>query len=200
MGFQTPSTNTSSLHLNQRQLDNVSRAVRAEFARGDGRTKTREERRKGNIPPCDTLFVVNFKEDTTKRQDLEMIFKKYGELVGIDMRKNFAFVQFKNIDDAKRAKDETDGGMLEQCMLSVEFSSNRNRGYSGGGRDRRRRSRSRSRGRYRSRYDRRSRSRSRGRYRSRSRSRGRYRSRSPYRRDRSRDRYDDRRRERHDRY
>jgi splicing factor, arginine/serine-rich 4/5/6 len=33
-----------------------------EFARGDGRIKKKEDERRQNIEPSDTLFVVNFNE------------------------------------------------------------------------------------------------------------------------------------------
>tara|TARA_B110001450_G_C17554557_1_gene454107 strand:- start:727 stop:936 length:210 start_codon:yes stop_codon:yes gene_type:complete len=41
-----------------REIKNVSSTVRAEFARGDGRIKRKEDDRRKNIMPSDTLFVV----------------------------------------------------------------------------------------------------------------------------------------------
>ena len=41
-----------------REVENVSSALRAEFARGDGRIKRKEDDRRKNIKPSDTLFVV----------------------------------------------------------------------------------------------------------------------------------------------
>jgi len=104
-----------------REIENVSSALRAEFARGDGRIKRKEDDRRKNIKPSDTLFVVNFSEETTKREDLKMLFEPYGELVRIDMKRNYAFVQFRTIDEATRAKDATNGGRLEQSVLTVEY-------------------------------------------------------------------------------
>jgi len=98
----------------------VSPAIRAEFARGDGRIKRKEDDRRKNIQPNETLFVVNFSEETTKREDLEMLFSKFGELVRIDMKKNYAFVQFTNVDDATRARNATNGGKLDQNVITVE--------------------------------------------------------------------------------
>jgi splicing factor, arginine/serine-rich 4/5/6 len=60
--------------------------LRAEFARGDGRVKRKEDERRRNIQPSETLFVVNFHEETTKKEDLEMLFGPFGELVRIDMK------------------------------------------------------------------------------------------------------------------
>ena len=182
---------SSSIFLD-RHIDNVSKQLRAEFARGDGRIKRKEESRRGRIEPNDTLFVVNYNVDRTRREDLEMLFKDYGRLVRVDMRRNYAFVQFDSTEEAIKAKDATDGGKLDDSVLSVEFVVSKRRDMDRG------RRRSPGRRRYDD-YDyrgRRGRSRSpygRGRYRSRSRSRGRRRSRSRsrdngrYRRSRSRD-------------
>ena len=41
-----------------REIGKVSNALRAEFARGDGRVKRKEDDRRKNIKPSDTLFVV----------------------------------------------------------------------------------------------------------------------------------------------
>eukprot|EP01083_Nonionella_stella_P219030 784927_1 len=95
--------------------------MRAEFARGDGRIKRKEDDRRKDISPNETLFVVNFSEETTKREDLEMLFSPFGELVRIDMKKNYAFVQFTNVEDSIKAKDATNGGKLDQSVITVEF-------------------------------------------------------------------------------
>jgi splicing factor, arginine/serine-rich 4/5/6 len=120
-----------------REVENVSSALRAEFARGDGRIKRKEDDRRRNIQPSDTLFVVNFHEDTTKREDLKMLFEPYGELLRIDMKRNYAFVQFGSIEEATRAKDVTNGGQLEGAVLTVEYvarqRSNEDRRSGGGG-------------------------------------------------------------------
>jgi RNA recognition motif-containing protein len=167
----------------------VSTGLRAEFARGDGRIKRKEDERRRKITPSETLFVVNFHEETTKREDLEMLFSPYGELVRIDMKRNYAFVQFRSTEQAQAAKDATNGGKLDQSEIAVEFVARRM--GEGGGRDRRRDDyRGPRRDDYRSRRDdyrpRRDDYRPRRRYRSRSRSR----SRSPpgYRYDRRRSR------------
>ena len=109
--------------------------MRAEFARGDGRVKKKEDERRKKIVPNETLFVVNFHEETTKREDLQMLFEPYGELVRIDMKRNYAFVQFKTVEEAIRAKEATNGGKLDQSEITVEFVARR-MGEGGGRRDR----------------------------------------------------------------
>ena len=121
--------------LNNRHIPQVSNALRAEFARGDGRVKKKEDERRKKIMPNETLFVVNFHEESTKREDLEMLFSPFGELVRIDMKRNYAFVQFKTIEEAMRAKDATNGGKLDQSEITVEFVARRmGEGGGGGGR------------------------------------------------------------------
>jgi len=115
------------------EVENVSTALRAECARGDGRIKRKEDDRRKNIKASDTLFVVNFQEETTKREDLKMLFEPFGELLRIDMKRNYAFVQFKSIDEATKAKDATNGGRLEQNVLTVEFVARERSRNSGGG-------------------------------------------------------------------
>ncbi len=115
----------------------MSSALRVEFARGDGRVKRKEDDRRRNITPSETLFVVNFHEERTKREDLQMLFEPFGELVRIDMKKNYAFVQFRTIDEASRAREVTNGGKLDQSVLTVEFVANqRGDRDNGGGRRR----------------------------------------------------------------
>jgi hypothetical protein len=109
-----------STSTHNREFPRVSRAIRVEFARGDGRIKRKEDDRRKNIQPNETLFVVNFSEETTKREDLEMLFSKFGELVRIDMKRNYAFVQFTNIEDSTKARNATNGGKLDQNVITVE--------------------------------------------------------------------------------
>ena len=114
-------TPTFRLFCYYRAVPNVSSGLRAEFARGDGRVKRKEDERKKVIAPSETLFVVNFNEAKTKRENLAMLFEPFGEILRIDMKKNYAFVQFRTIEQATRAKTETDGGKLDQSVITVEY-------------------------------------------------------------------------------
>mmetsp|Transcript_13896 Transcript_13896/g.30359 ORF Transcript_13896/g.30359 Transcript_13896/m.30359 type:complete len:405 (-) Transcript_13896:100-1314(-) len=107
--------------INGMSVPGVSEAVRVEFARGDGRVKRKEDERRKNIEPSDTLFVVNFNESTTKRDDLQTLFEPFGELIRIDMKKNYAFIQFRTIAQATEAKEKTNGGKVDQSVLTVEY-------------------------------------------------------------------------------
>lgn len=81
-----PLTLCTLLQYLNRSVPNVSNALRSEFARGDGRIKRKEDDRRRKIQPSETLFVVNFHEETTKREDLQMLFEPFGELVRIDSK------------------------------------------------------------------------------------------------------------------
>lgn len=66
-----------------------------------------------------------------------MLFEPYGELVRIDMKRNYAFVQFTNTEQAKAAKEATNGGKLDQSIITVEYVARRMGDKPrGGGRDR----------------------------------------------------------------
>lgn len=147
------------------------RKLKVEWAKGNGEVKKREELRKRQARPTTTLFVVNFDPDRTRDRDLERIFDRFGRLVRVQIKRNYAFIQYEHVEDAARALEETSGTRLDGRVLTVEFVARENN-ESWGGSDRG--------GRYRSR----SRSRSPG-YRRRSRSPRKSRSRSP-RRSRSR--------------
>jgi arginine/serine-rich splicing factor 4/5/6 len=49
-----------------------------------------------------------------------MLFSKFGDLVRIDMKRNYAFVQYTTTEDATKAKDATNGGQLDQNVITVE--------------------------------------------------------------------------------
>mmetsp|Transcript_8058 Transcript_8058/g.13297 ORF Transcript_8058/g.13297 Transcript_8058/m.13297 type:complete len:170 (-) Transcript_8058:5-514(-) len=66
-----------------------------------------------------------------------MLFEPYGRLVRIEMKRNYAFVQFETVEEASRAKDATNGGKLDQSEITVEFVARRM--GEGGRRDRGRR-------------------------------------------------------------
>lgn len=50
-----------------------------------------------------------------------MLFEPFGELLRIDMKKNYAFVQFRNIEQATKAKEATNQGRLDQSVITVEY-------------------------------------------------------------------------------
>lgn len=61
----------------------------------------------GNQRPTKTLFVINFDPTCTRTRDIERHFEPYGNVLHVRIRRNFAFVQFENQEDATRALECT---------------------------------------------------------------------------------------------
>lgn len=98
------------------------RRLRVEWARNDGPGKFRgsEKRAAG---PTKTLFVVNFDPINTRTRDLERHFEPYGKLVRVQIRKNFAFVQFETVEEASQAVKEADGSTVDGRQITVEYAA-----------------------------------------------------------------------------
>lgn len=77
------------------------------------------------------LFVGRVTPDVRER-DLEDLFGKYGRIVNISMKSNYAFVEYDDPRDAKDAARELDGERLLDARLVVEFSRPRGGGGRGG--------------------------------------------------------------------
>jgi len=118
----------SGHHRAVRELDGKlhnRKHLRVELARGDGLVKRREDdrRREQGKHPNDTLFVVNFDVTSTHARDLEDLFRPYGRIERIELKRNFAFVQFKSVDEATRALNALNGYKLVDRYLTVEYVS-----------------------------------------------------------------------------
>lgn len=69
-------------------------------------------RRDGNKPeantkPTRTLFVINFDPMNTRVSDIERHFTPFGNISSVRIRKNFAFVQFETMEEARKALEAT---------------------------------------------------------------------------------------------
>lgn len=85
---------------------------------GQGLTKKREDQRKKDCVPTNTLFVVNFDPGTTRERDLEKHFSQYGKLTRVQVKKNFGFVAFESLDDAIDARVACGNGVRFQGTCS----------------------------------------------------------------------------------
>lgn len=65
------------------------------------------------------LFVARIPPNVTQ-DALNGLFSKYGTLKYINLKVNYAFVQFENIEDAQTAAKELDGHQLEGQTIVVE--------------------------------------------------------------------------------
>jgi len=174
---------------------NPNRPLKVEWAKGDGRVKKREDGRKqaAQSNPCETLFVVNFDQETRERE-LEDLFEPFGKIKRVEIRRNYGFIQFDTVEAATEARLAINGKSIRGRELTVEYVARdqlERRGDRRSPRRDRNRSRSPRRDRNRSRSPRRDRNRSRSPRRDRDRdsnkdkerSRDKDRSRSPRRRD-----------------
>ena len=108
---------------NSKAMTTKIAVLRAEWAE---KINKKEDECPNMIQPNDTLFVANFHEIKTTREDLQMLFESFGELMRIDMKRTYAFVQFKTVDQAIAARDATNGGQLDQCKITVDFVARAN--------------------------------------------------------------------------
>jgi len=108
-------------------MDFEKRRLRVEFARGDGLIKRREDdrRRQAQTEPSNTLFVVNFDPVQTRKRDIEKHFEQFGRLVRVEVKRNFAFVEFETIEEATEAMKSLNGKQLIDREITVEYMASR---------------------------------------------------------------------------
>ena len=87
--------------------------------------------------PTTTLFVVNFDVERTRQRDLEDYFGQWGRLVRVQIRRNFAFVEFETVDQATAALKAAHLARLGSRTISCEYvvRGGARGGGGGGGRD-----------------------------------------------------------------
>jgi len=107
--------------------------------------KQSEKDRKRELKPSTTLFVVNFDSQRVRERDLERFFEYYGHITRVEIKRNYAFVQFDDIKDAQKAMEGTNGKQFMGRTITSEYVQNENPfsrsiaaagGGGGGGRDR----------------------------------------------------------------
>ncbi|KAJ4788337.1 Serine/arginine-rich splicing factor 6 [Rhynchospora pubera] len=117
--------------LDRTEFGRKGRRLRVEWAkhedRGGGGSRSGRggggsRRSPASMRPSKTLFVINFDPVSTRMRDLERHFEPYGKIVNIRIRRNFAFVQYDNQDDASKAFEAANGSKLLDRVLSVEYA------------------------------------------------------------------------------
>eukprot|EP00210_Caulerpa_lentillifera_P002214 g2128.t1 len=104
--------------LDGREFGEKKRHLRVEFA------KARAGSRRRASTPSNTLFVVNFDSRTTRERDLEDHFEQYGRLLRVNIRRNYAFVQYETVEEATEALNKTHGYNFIGRPLTVEYCIN----------------------------------------------------------------------------
>ncbi|KXZ55566.1 hypothetical protein GPECTOR_2g1115 [Gonium pectorale] len=80
-----------------------------------------EADRKRDTRPSRTLFVVNFDVRRTTERDIDRFFSRYGRLLRVQIKKNYSFVQFADVESAIRALERTNGAQMDGRTLAVEY-------------------------------------------------------------------------------
>jgi len=127
--------------LHDREFGYKRRPLKVQWA------KQAEADRKKAVEPSATIFVVNFDVQRVTERDLLAHFDYYGPIRRIEIRKNYAFIQYDSIKDAVRALESENGRQLKGRTITVEYVE-KERGWgdrgAGGSRSRSPRRRSRS--------------------------------------------------------
>ncbi|KAK2981758.1 hypothetical protein RJ640_006010 [Escallonia rubra] len=80
----------------------------------------------GEAPPSNNLWVGNLSADVTD-PELASLFGRHGTVDNVTSypSRSYAFVFFKRLDDARKAKDALQGAPLHGNALKIEFASTR---------------------------------------------------------------------------
>ncbi|KAI5076152.1 hypothetical protein GOP47_0008217, partial [Adiantum capillus-veneris] len=80
-----------------------------------------------------TRLYVGHISSRTRTRDLEALFGKYGRVRDVDMKQDFAFVNFSDSRDADEARHFLNGRTFDGSRIVVEFAKRRGGGGGGGG-------------------------------------------------------------------
>ncbi|KAF2324912.1 hypothetical protein P3X46_003566 [Hevea brasiliensis] len=108
-------------------LDNMPfgydrRRLSVEWARGERGRHHDGSRSITNQKPTKTLFVINFDPIRTRVEDIKSHFERFGEVLHVRIRRNFAFVQFETQEDATKALECTHMSKILDRVVSVEYA------------------------------------------------------------------------------
>ena len=88
---------------------------------GDGEVRRREDLRRRQTKPTTTLFVVNFDVDKTRERDLEKHFEPFGKLRRVQIKRNYAFIQYEDVDQSNDALKACNGTCLAGWLLYIDL-------------------------------------------------------------------------------
>ncbi|KAL3647381.1 hypothetical protein CASFOL_008349 [Castilleja foliolosa] len=124
--------------LDRIEFGRKGRRLRVEWTKQERPSRRPELSRRpsSNSRPSKTLFVINFDPYNTRSRDLERHFDPFGKIVNVRIRRNFAFIQFENQEDATKALDATNMTKILDRVITVEYAvkddDERRNGYSPG--------------------------------------------------------------------
>ncbi|XP_047329022.1 serine/arginine-rich splicing factor RS40-like isoform X2 [Impatiens glandulifera] len=110
--------------LDQIEFGRKGRRLRVEWTKEERSNRRPVSSRKpsSNPRPSKTLFVINFDPYQTRSRDLERHFDRYGKVLNVRIRRNFAFIQYEEQEDATRALEATNLSKLMDRVISVEYA------------------------------------------------------------------------------
>jgi RNA recognition motif-containing protein len=115
--------------------------IRVELAHGAGKQREATRRKRPRAEPTNTVFVANFGSGVSD-DDVRKFFAGCGAIARVQVRANFGFVEFEQIESAQNAVDKLDdAAFINGRRLTVEFSGGSRGGGGGGGGQRQRTSR-----------------------------------------------------------
>ncbi|NP_001307758.1 Serine/arginine-rich splicing factor RS31 [Zea mays] len=98
------------------------RRLSVEWSRGEQAGRRDGNKPEANTKPTRTLFVINFDPMNTRVSDIERHFTPFGNISSVRIRKNFAFVQFETMEEARKALEATHATTLLDRVISVEYA------------------------------------------------------------------------------
>lgn len=65
------------------------------------------------------VFIGNLPSEKISRQEVEELFLKFGNVLGVSLHKSYGFVQYDKEDDAKKAVESMNGYLLQGMCLGM---------------------------------------------------------------------------------
>jgi RNA recognition motif-containing protein len=106
-------------------------------SKSGGKSSSRSRRRSRSHEKTNQIFVTRF-HPRTRSRDLEDVFRDYGRIRDINMKRNFAFITFSSYDDASRAVRKMNRRNFQGSPLVVQHAGDRRREHVSDNREKRR--------------------------------------------------------------
>ncbi|CAH2054357.1 unnamed protein product [Thlaspi arvense] len=87
-----------------------------------------DDRYGSNDRHSSTRLYVGHLSSRTRERDLERLFSKYGRIRDLDMKRDYAFIDFSDPRDADDARYRLDGRDFDGSRIIVEFAKGTPRG------------------------------------------------------------------------
>jgi RNA recognition motif-containing protein len=105
------------------ELGEQHRCITVARSKGGGEAKRREMKRKSELLPTNTLFVVGFDMNRVREIDVKNFFKDSCEVVSADIQRSFSFVEFTSIADATTALERFNNTEAYGRTLFMEYAA-----------------------------------------------------------------------------